>query len=90
MVNKRKEIILHDNAKFPIFASSSKKVDDITHRLFNTGILITGQYEIQLSLDNLMSERERSHQFQLLSFQWLNRIIDCRGFEEGATVLQRY
>ena len=26
----------------------------------------------------------------MLSFQWLNRIIDCRGFEEGKNVLQRY
>jgi hypothetical protein len=90
MVNPIKQILLYDNPDFPIFTSPSKKVDDLTLGLFNSGILITGRNEILLSLDNLKSERERSHQFQLLSFQWLNRIIDCRGFEEGSTVLQRY
>ena len=90
MVDGTLQIVLHDNPDFPIFASPSKKVDDITLGLFNSGKLIIGQKEIQLSLENLKIERERSHQFQLLSFQWLNRVIDCRGFEEGATVLQRY
>lgn len=90
MVDGTLQIVLHDNPDFPIFASPSKKVDDITLGLFNSGKLIIGQKEIQLSLDNLKIERERSHQFQLLSFQWLNRVIDCRNFEEGAIVLQRY
>lgn len=90
MVSPTKQILLDDNPNFPIFTSASKKVDEVTLGLFNSGILITGHNEIQLSLDEIMSERERSHQFQLLSFQWLNRIIDCRGFEEGKNVLQRY
>ena len=90
MGEQKKTSLLRDNEQFPIFTTKSKHVDGTTLELCESGILRIGKNEIFLTFENLKMEKERSHQFQLLSFQWLNRILDSRDHEEGKIAFQRY
>jgi len=69
MVEQKKTSLLRDNEQFPIFTTKSKHVDGTTLELYESGILRIGKNEIFLTFENLKTEKERSHQFQLLSFQ---------------------
>ena len=79
-----------ENQDYPILTAPSKSLDALTTRLFQTGILRIGSFETILNLEQIKSEKERAHQFQLLSFQWLNRIIDTREYRESQVVFGRY
>jgi len=82
--------ILLENHLFPIFLSTSDRLDSITSRLFHTGILQIGGYKGQINISEIKSEKERSEQFQILSMQWFDRVLNSRNHREGQTVFGRY
>jgi hypothetical protein len=82
--------VFSENQEFPLFTNKSETLDALTAHLFQTGILRIGGFDTMLDLDQFRFEKDRSHQFQLLSFQWFNRIINTRGHRESQVVFGRY
>lgn len=82
--------ILSDNFQYPILSSTSDRLDRMTLRLFQTGILEIGKFERKISLNGMRAVKERSEQFQILSMQWFSRVLDTRKFRESQIVFGRY
>jgi len=82
--------ILSDNDAFPIFLSASNRLDNITLRLFQTGVLQIGRYKRDINIAEIRSKKERSEQFQILSMQWFDRVLNSRNHREGQIVFGRY
>lgn len=82
--------IFLDNHSFPIFLATSNRLDNITSRLFHTGILQIGRYQREMNIAEMRSEKERSEQFQILSMQWFDRVLNSRNHREGQIVFGRY
>ena len=82
--------ILSDNDAFPIFLSTSNRLDNITLRLFQSGVLQIGRYKRDINIAEIRSKKERSEQFQILSMQWFDRVLNSRNHREGQIVFGRY
>lgn len=82
--------ILSDNSQYPIFSSTSDRLDQMTLGLFQTGILQIGKFEREISINEMKAEKERSEQFQILSMQWFTTVLDTRKFRESQIVFDRY
>ena len=81
--------ILSDNHAFPIFLSTSNRLDNITLRLFQTGVLQIESYQREINIAEIRSKKERSEQFQILSMQWFDTVLNSRNHREGQIVFGR-
>lgn len=90
MYSRYPSSILFDNHSYPVFSMKSKKLDSLTSRLFHSGRLEIGKYQRKLSIAEIKLEKDRSEQFQILSMQWFDRVINSRGHRQGQIVFGRY
>jgi hypothetical protein len=82
--------LLVQNSKYLILAQSPRKTSHIVEQMIRTNtIMIEGYDPVSVNIEGFTNpHRDRSHQFRLLSFQWLNSIIDARGDEEVDSFLE--